>query len=63
MSTVKIEEPAIGDYVCIYLNHGWIQIKREPEGVVIDVFDHMDVNISTQAIWNEDLCPCHGEVE
>lgn len=57
MSTVKIDEPRVGDYVCIYLEHGWIQIKRESEGVVIDVFDHADTNISTQAIWNEDLEP------
>lgn len=57
MATVKIEEPAVGDYVCVYLAHGWIQIKRETEGVVIDVFDHADGCISTQAIWNEDLEP------
>lgn len=63
MSTVKIEEPAVGDYVCIYLDHGWIQIKRESEGVVIDVFDHMEKCISSEAIWNEDLCPYHGKAE
>lgn len=61
MSTVKIEEPSVGDYICVYLKHGWVQIKVELEGVVIDVFDHKDENISTQAIWNEDLEPDEEE--
>lgn len=57
MSVTKVEEPAVGDYICVYLKHGWVQIKVEAEGVMINVFDHADENISTQTIWNEDLEP------
>lgn len=57
MSVTKVEEPAVDDYIYVYLKHGWVQIKIEAEGVMINVFDHADENISTQTIWNEDLEP------
>lgn len=57
MSTTKIENPSVGDYVCVYLAHGWIQIKRESEGVVIDVFDHKDDLFTTQCVMADDLAP------
>ena len=60
MSTIKIEAPAVGDYVCIYLEHGWVQIKREGEGVVIDVFDHKDELFTTRAVFDSDLEPEEG---
>ena len=25
MTTTKIENPNVGDYICVYLEHGWIQ--------------------------------------
>ena len=40
MTTTKIENPNVGDCICVYLEHGWIQITFAPEGVVIDAFDH-----------------------
>jgi len=56
---INAEMTRVGDYVCVYLKHGRIQIKQESEGVVIDVFDYKDELFATQAIWNEDL---EGEV-
>ena len=57
MTTTKIENPNVGDYICVYLEHGWIQIKRESKGVVIDVFDHNDDLFTTECIMAEDLGP------
>ena len=42
MATTKIENPNVGDRICVYLDHGWIQITFVPEVVAIDVFDHND---------------------
>lgn len=55
MTTTKIENLNVGDYICVYLEHGWIQIKRESEGVVIDVFDHNDDLFTTECIMADDL--------
>lgn len=57
MTTTKIENPNVGDYICVYLDNGWIQITFEPEGVVIDVFDHNDDLFTTEYIMAEDLGP------
>lgn len=57
MTTTKIENPNVGDCICVYLEHGWIQITIVPEGVVIDVFDHNDDLFTTQCITAEDLGP------
>lgn len=57
MTTTKIENPNVGDCICVYLEHGWIQIKRESEGVVIDVLDHNDDLFTTECIMAEDLGP------
>ena len=57
MTTTKIENPNVGDYICVYLEHGWIQIKRESEGVVIDVFDYNDDLFTTECIMADDLSP------
>ena len=32
MTTTKIENPNVGDCICVYLEHGWIQITFAPEG-------------------------------
>lgn len=63
MTTTKIENFNIGDYICVYLDHGWIQIKRESEGVVIDVFDHNDNLFTTECIMAEDLGPDDEELK
>lgn len=57
MTSTKIENPNVGDYICVYLEHGWIQITFEPGGVVIDVFDHNDDLFTTEYIMAEDLGP------
>ena len=57
MKTVKVENPSVGDYICVYLEHGWIQIKREAGGVVIDIFDHKDKLFTTKCILVDDLAP------
>lgn len=57
MTTTKIEMPAVGDYVCVYLKSGWVQLKIETEGIVIDVFDADDNLFTTQAIFDDDLVP------
>ena len=57
MTTTKIENPNVGDCICVYLDHGWIQIKRESEGVVVDVFDHNDDLFTTMGVMAEDLGP------
>ena len=57
MTTTIIENPNVGDYICVYLEHGWIQIKRESEGVVIDVFDRNDDLFTTKYIKAGDLGP------
>lgn len=61
MTTTKIENPNVGDYICVYLEHGWIQITRESEGVVIDVFDHRDELFTTLCILADDLAPNDDE--
>jgi hypothetical protein len=60
MSITKVEEADYGDYVCVYLPTGWVQVKVEGEGVVIDVFDKNDNLFTTQAIFYNDLEPDEG---
>ncbi len=55
MARTLVEEPGVGDYICVYLEHGWVQIKRESEGIVVDVFNSDDRVIHTAAIENSDL--------
>ena len=62
MTTTKIENPNVGDCICVYLDHGWIQITFEPEGVGIDAFDHNDDLFTTEYIVAGDLGP-EGELE
>lgn len=63
MKTVKVENPNVGDYICVYLEHGWIQIKRESEAVVIDIFDHKDELFTTECIFADDLAPSSDDKE
>ena len=51
MTTTKIENPNVGDCICVYLDHGWIQITFAPEGVVIDAFDHNDDLFTTDRCY------------
>lgn len=57
MTTTKIENPNVGDCICVYLEHGWIQITLRHEGIVIDAFDHNDDLFTTEYIVAEDLGP------
>ena len=57
MTTTKIEKPNVGDHICVYLEHGWIQITLGHEGVVIDAFDHNDDLFTTEYIMADDLGP------
>ena len=57
MTTTKIENPNVGDCICIYLDHGWIQITIVPEGVFIDAFDHNDDLTTTEYIVAGGLGP------
>ena len=62
MTTTKIENPHVGDCICVSLDHGRIQITLGHEGVVIDVFDRNDDLFTTEYIMAEDLGP-EGELE
>lgn len=50
MTTTKIENPNVGDCICVYLKNGWFQITIVPEGVFVDAFDHNDDLLATEYI-------------
>lgn len=50
-----ITAPAVGEYLYIAFPHGYVQVKNEAEGVVVDIWDANDEHISTCIASNKNL--------